>query len=109
MKKGDIEELHELVHANGPLAALPVNLSDGWLKIIASDMFRHELDGDDINDRNLSKSLLLIITILTSQSDGPALKLTTDEIYKYYQYYQARIVREIAERFFVIRTSYYEL
>lgn len=96
----DLKRLSEEVQSAS--AALPCNLSDYWLDLIARDLDTlqegSEDDGDDEPGPSLSGPLYLILRILMERTGGESLNVSEEEMYSYFQSYQIEIGLEMVSR-----------
>lgn len=104
IQKTDLEKFKKEVLTKGPLATLPKNLPDRWLKAFGRDMAlneKAEIEGQSIHDEGLPLGALLGVLILLTHKKGgdPAdVQFTQDEIEREYHRYKAAIFYEIIGR-----------
>lgn len=83
-------------------AALPRNLSDYWLELIARDLDTlQDVDegGDaDIAGPSLSGPLYLIIRILEARSGGEKMEISEEQMYLHFLDYQIEVNLELVSR-----------
>ncbi|WP_312325599.1 hypothetical protein [Stenotrophomonas sp.] len=90
-------------------AALPRNLSNYWLELIARDLDTLQ-DGDedggaDIAGPSLSGPLYLIIRILEARSGGEKMEISEEQLYFYFLDYQIEVNLELVSRNTELRTQ----
>lgn len=97
MEQSDLLQLKCEVLDQGPEAALPCNLSDKWLVMLARDieMLQEETDSDH---SYLSAPLAIIIQLLLGKSGQSEGSISIEELFKYLQYLQIEIVLEVTRR-----------
>lgn len=97
MDQSDILQLKREVLDQGPEAALPSNLSDKWLGMLARDIEMLEEEND--SDHNyLSAPLAIIIQLLLGKSGHMEGSFLEEELFEYLQYLQIEIALEVARR-----------
>ena len=97
MEQSDLLQLKREVLDQGPEAALPCNLSDKWLGMLARDieMLQEETDSDH---SYLSAPLAIIVQLLFGKSGQSEGSFTEEELFEYLQYLQIEIALEVARR-----------
>lgn len=104
VQKTDLEKFKKEVLAKGPLAALPKNLPDRWLKAFGRDIAlndKAEAEGQRIPDEELPLGALLgVVMLLTHKKGGDPeqIEFTQDEIEQEYHSYKAAVYYEIIGR-----------
>ncbi len=83
-------------------AALPRNLSNYWLELIARDLDTlqdgNEDGGPDVAGPSLSGPLYLIIRILEARSRGEKMEISEEQLYFYFLDYQIEVNLELVSR-----------
>jgi len=97
MEQSDLLQLKREVLDQGPEAALPCNLSDNWLGMLARDieMLQEETNSDH---SYFSAPLAIIVHLLLGKSGQSEGSVSVEEFFEYLQYLQIEIVLEIARR-----------
>jgi len=97
MEQSDLLQLKREVLNQGSEAALPCNLSDQWLAMLARDieMFQEETNSDH---SYLSAPLAIIVQLLLGKSGQSEGSISVEELFEYLQYLQIEIVLEVARR-----------
>ena len=115
VQKTDIDKFNKEVLSKGPLAALPKNLPDRWLKAFARDMAlddKAEAKGEKVGDEALPVAALLGVLILLSHKKGgdpETIEFTQSEIAQEYHAYKSAIYSEIIGRQIGVFIDSYEL
>lgn len=107
LPKSNLTLLVEQVLHQPSAAALPSNLSDEWLAMIARDLVC-ALGGDDAEDINMSSlvaPLALVIHILTGQHNGLEKYVSDEELEVHLKDYQIEIALEQVRRKAGIKTN----
>ena len=103
LPKSDLDKLRQEVLALPPSAALPCNLSDNWLDMIARDL---ELTLTEEEHSYASASLLIVLHILKGKTlvhSGQEMQIPLETLYKYFCDLRVEINLEIVSR----RTRYW--
>lgn len=97
MEQSGLLQLKREVLDQGPEAALPCNLSDKWLDMLARDI-EMMLEENDSDHSYLSAPLAIIIQLLFGKSGQREGSFLVEELFEYLQYLQIEIVLEMARR-----------
>lgn len=99
MEQSDLFQLKHEVLDQGPEAALPCNLPDKWLNLLARDieMFPQEQDG---SHTYLSAPLAVIALLLLGKSgqSGKEVSFSVEELFEYLRHLEIEIAIEVARR-----------
>ncbi|MDR3371955.1 hypothetical protein [Rhodoferax sp.] len=104
-QKSDLAQLRSEVLERPAIFALPCNLSDHWLDMIARDLneaMAYDCDIDGAAGTHAAAPLALILHILKSRTQGPAVTMSLEELWDYFQFLHIEINLEIVSR----RTSH---
>ena len=100
--KTDIEKLGKEVLDKGPIASLPRNLPDRWLKPLARDIVRAQkaaLEGHPVDINGFVPWIFFVVIALLSHKKGCALQEHSDnEILEEIQKYKDAILSELIAR-----------
>lgn len=96
----NLEELNNEVLNRPPDAALPCNLSEKWLNLLARDLEHcvgENTTAPDTGDY-MAAPLAAILHLLSGKSDRPETPLRLEEIYDYFKDYHIELALEIVRR-----------
>lgn len=100
----DLDRLHQEILTGPPEAALPVNMNDEWLNLIARDL-DEALNQSGSPDKTegekmprLAAPLALVAHILLGREGAAWSEVPLDELYEYCQNYLAEITLEMVRR-----------
>lgn len=98
----DLEKLARDVLGQPPTAALPCNLSDEWLALIARDLdaCMGEMTGDDEGTAHtfMAAPLALVIHLLQGKANGKERLIEFDEFEQYLEDYKIEVNLELVNR-----------
>lgn len=99
MKKSDIRRLKCEVLDRGPEAALPCNLPDEWLRLLARDL-EMVLQGQYERSNYLNAPLAIVIQLLQAKScnSETEVSFSEEELLHYLQYLEIEIALEMVRR-----------
>lgn len=99
MEKSDVLQFTREVLDQGPEAALPYNLPDKWLDMLAQDI-EILLQEHDSNHSDLSVPLAIVVSILQGKSKQEArdISFSTEELFEHLQFLRFEIALEIVRR-----------
>jgi hypothetical protein len=109
MDMHDLKSLKKLIRENGPTAALPRNLSDDWLKFIATEIVGSEISKGDQIARPPSAAVMIVNLLLVLKCEETGDESPMEHFGRYMWFYQYSIYKEIVERHVGIRTANYHL
>lgn len=104
----DLDRLKQEVLSVPPIAALPCNLPDHWLEMIARDLEKIVGDGECSEDDTSSyvvASLALIIRILEGKTPSQEIKIPFVVLFLYFNELRMEVNLEISRRRTDIRTE----
>jgi len=96
----NLAELNNEVLRHPPGAALPCNLSDKWLNLLARDLEHCVGDSIRVPDAGdyMAAPLAAIQHLLSGKSDSASPSRRLEEIYEYFKDYHVEITLEIVRR-----------
>lgn len=101
LPKSDLNRLKQEVLSRPPIAALPCNLPDHWLDMIARDLEEvvgnSEYGGDDTFSY-AAAPLALIIHILEGRASSKGIPIPFDELYRYFCDLRIEVSLEMVSR-----------
>lgn len=96
-----LDRLNAEILCQPPEAALPCNLSDYWLDLIARDLDKCVGEGADAHEESasyMSAPLALIIHILTGKTGRSQMEVPIDDLFNHFQNYRIEIALENVSR-----------
>ena len=99
--ESDLAQLRSEVLERPAIFALPSNLSDHWLDMIARDLNEVIASDCDIGGAAgtyAAAPLALILHILKSRTQGPSVTMSLEELWDYFRYLRIEINFEIVSR-----------
>lgn len=97
MEQSDLLQLKHDVLDQGPEAALPCNLPDKWLGMLARDLEMLQEENGSAHSY-LSAPLTIVIQLLFGKSGQREGSILVEELFEYFQYLQIEIALEVARR-----------
>lgn len=99
MEQSDLLQLKREVLDKGPEAALPCNLPDKWLGMLARDIEMLQ-QAQDSSHSYLSAPLAVVAQLLIGKSGqkGTEISFSLEELFEYLQYLEIEIAIEVARR-----------
>lgn len=97
MEQSDLLQLKREVLDHGPEAALPCNLPDKWLGMLARDLEMLPQEQDSSHSY-LSAPLYIIIHLLLGKSGQREGSISVEELFEYLQHLKIEIALEVARR-----------
>jgi len=96
----NLDELRRQVLEGPSEAALPCNLPDKWLTLLARDLERCVEDTSSSADEGeyMAAPLAALLHLLNGKSDATKGPLRLEEIYEYFKDYQIEIALEVVRR-----------
>jgi len=98
LPKSDLKQLRDEVLSKHPEAALPVNLPDHWLDMLARDLDEVFEVVDDVPSSNASAPLALILHTIQGKTSNERVEISFDTLYRYFHDLRAEIHLEIISR-----------
>lgn len=96
----NLDQLKQEVLDRSPEAALPCNLPEKWLNLLARDLEHcvgDHIAASDTGDY-MAAPMAAILHLLSGKSDRPTEALRLEEIYEYFKDYHIEITLEIVRR-----------
>lgn len=100
LPKSDLKLLRDEVLSKHPEAALPINLPDHWLDMIARDLDDafEAVEIYDMPSSNASAPLALVLHIMQAKTSSDHIEIPLDTLYRYLRDLRTEINLEIINR-----------